>query len=138
MAITQALANSWKVEVLQGVHLASDVYKIALYTNAATLNKSTKVYSATNEVVGAGYVAGGMSLVGFNVTLDTDTAILDWTTDPVWVAATITARGALIYNSTRANKAVAILDSGADIASTAGNFIVRLPDPTAAEGLIRI
>ena len=138
MAISQALANSYKTQALQGVHLAADVYKIALFTSAAALSKATTVYAATNEVVGAGYVAGGMALVGFSVTLDTDTAILDWTTDPVWAAATITARGALIYNSTRADKAVAVLDFGADVASTAGNFTVTLPAPTAAAGLIRI
>jgi len=138
MAITQALTRSYKQEILGGTHLAADVYKIALYTSAAALDKNTTAYSATNEVVGAGYSAGGMAIAGFNVTIDTDTAILDWTTDPVWAAATITARGALIYNSTRANKAVAVLDFGADIISTAGNFTVVLPAPTAAAGLIRI
>ena len=138
MPITAAVANSFKTQILQGIHLAADVYNIALYVAAATLSKATTVYSATNEVVGAGYVAGGMALVGFSVTLDTDTGILDWTTDPVWAAATITARGALIYNVTRANKAVAVLDFGGDIVSTAGNFTVALPAPTAAAGLVRI
>jgi hypothetical protein len=138
MAITQALCNSYKQEIFKGVHLDTDAYKIALFLSAATLNKGTTVYAATNEASGAGYTAGGMALAGFNVTLDTDTAILDWTTDPVWAAASITARGALIYNSTRGNKAVAVLDFGSDIISTAGNFTVTLPAPTAAAGLIRI
>jgi hypothetical protein len=138
MAITAAATNSFKQEILQGIHLAADVYKIALYVSAASLSKSTTVYSATNEVVGAGYVAGGTTLVGFTVTLDTDTAILDWTTDPTWPAATITARGALIYNSTRSNKSVGVLDFLGDITSTNGLFTVTLPAPTAAAGLVRI
>jgi len=138
-AITQALANSFKQELLAMTpHTAADVYKIALYTSTATLSKATTAYSATNEVVGAGYTAGGQTLVGFTVTLDTDTAILDWTTDPIWPAATITARGALIYNSSRSNKAVAVLDFGADITSTNDNFKVTLPAPAAATGLVRI
>lgn len=139
MAITAAVCNSFKNELLAMTpHVAGDAYKIALYTSAATLSKATTAYSATNEVVGAGYTAAGLTLVGFTVTLDTDTAILDWTTDPVWAAATITARGALIYNSTRSNKAVAILDFGGDIVSTNGNFTVVLPAPVAATGLVRI
>lgn len=119
-------------------HTAADTYKIALYTSAATLSKTTTAYSATNEVVGTGYTAGGATLSGFSVTLDTDTAILDWTTDPTWPTSTITARGALIYNSTRSNKAVCVLDFGADIASTNGTFTVALPAPVAATGLWRI
>lgn len=138
MAITQALTNSYKQEILQGIHLAADTYKIALFTSAATLSKATTAYGTSNEVVGAGYSAGGMALAGFAVSLDTDTAILDFGTDPVWAAATITARGALIYNSSRADKAVAVLDFGSDIISTAGNFTVQLPAATAAAGLIRI
>lgn len=138
MAITQAFCNSYKLEILQGVHEAADTYKIALYVSAATLNKSTTVYAATNEVVGTGYTVGGATLSGFSVTLDTDTAMLDWTTDPTWPAATITARGALIYNSTQGNKAVAVLDFGSDITSTNGTFTVQLPAPAAATGLIRV
>jgi hypothetical protein len=138
MAITAALCNSFKQECLAMTpHTAADTYKIALYTSTATLNKSTTAYAATNEVAGAGYTATGAALSGFSVTLDTDTAILDWTTDPTWPAATITARGALIYNSSRSNKAVAVLDFGADIASTNGTFTVQLPAPTAAAGIIR-
>jgi hypothetical protein len=139
MAITAAAANSFKNELLAMTpHTAADVYKIALFTSAAALSKATTVYAATKEVVGAGYAAGGIALVGFTVTLDTDTAILDWTTDPVWPAATITARGALIYNSSRSNKAVAVLDFGSDITSTAGTFTIVFPAATAAAGLVRI
>lgn len=138
MAITQAFCNSFKQEVLQGVHVSTDVYKIALYTSVATLSKSTTAYSATNEVSGAGYTAGGATLSGFTTGLDTDTAYIDWTTDPSWPAATITARGALIYNSTRSNKAVAVLDFGSDIVSTNGTFSATLPAAAAATALIRI
>jgi len=139
MAIQAAICNSYKKEVLDGVHLAADAYKIALFTSAATLSKSTTAYAATNEVAnGNGYTTGGATLAGFTTALDTDTAVLDWTTDPTWPAATITARGALIYNSTRSNKAVAVLDFGADIASTNGTFTVTFPAATAAAGLVRI
>ena len=93
---------------------------------------------ATNEASGTGYTAGGQALSGFNITLDSDTAILDFTSDPAWSSATITARGALIYNSSKSNKAVCVLDFGSDIASTNGTFTVQLPAPAAATGLIRI
>lgn len=138
MAITAALCNSFKQEILQGVHLAADTYKMALYTSAATLNKTTTAYAATNEASGTGYTAGGQALSGFSVTLDGDTAILDWTTNPQWPAATITAAGALIYNASRSDKAVAVLDFGGGITSTNGAFTVLLPAPAAATGLIRI
>lgn len=140
MAITASVTNSFKQELLAMTpHTASDVFKLALYTSAATLSKSTTAYSATNEVAASGsYSAGGITLVGFTVTLDTDTAILDWTTDPTATTATITARGGLIYNSSRSNKAVAVIDFGADITSTAGTFTVAFPAATAAAGLVRI
>lgn len=137
MAITAALCNSYKQEILQGVHEAGDTYKIALFTSSATLSKATTAYSATNESSGTGYTAGGATLTGFAVTLDADTAILDFA-DAAWPTSTITARGALIYNSSQSNKAVAVLDFGADITSTAGTFTVTMPAPAAATGLIRI
>ena len=93
MATTAAICNSFKQELLAMTpHTAADTYKIALYTDAAaTLNKSTTAYTATGEITGTGYTAGGMNLAGFSVTLDTDTAVLDWTTDQAWTTATITA-----------------------------------------------
>ena len=138
MAIVTAVCNSFKKEILEGVHEAADVYKIALYTSAATLNKSTTAYSATNEVAGTGYTAGGATLSGYTTALDTDTAYIDWTVDPTWAASTITARGALIYNSTQANKAVATYDFGSDITSTAGTFTVTLPAAAAATATVRV
>lgn len=138
MAITQALCNVFKRDILDGVHLPGHTYKIALYTSSATLGASTTAYSATNEVSGTGYSAGGMSLSGRAVTLDTGVGIMDFT-DPVWSGATITARGALIYNDSVVGKpAIAVLDFGSDITSTNGNFTVDLPAGAAATSLIRI
>ena len=82
--------------------------------------------------------AGGQTLSGFSVTTSGTTAILDFTTDPSWANATITARGALIYNSSKANKAVYVLDFGSDISSTNGAFTVTFPTPDATNGLIRL
>lgn len=137
MAITQAVATSFKAEILQGIHDSADTYKIALYTSAATLGASTTAYSATNEVVGTGYTAGGTTLTGYSVTTSGTTAILDFA-DASWPSATITARGALIYNSSKANKAVYVLDFGSDISSTNGTFAITMPTPDAANGLIRL
>ena len=138
MAILQAIATSFKAEILQGIHDSADTYKIALYTSAATLGATTTEYSATNEVSGTGYTAGGQVLSGFNVTTSGITAILDFTTDPSWANATITARGALIYNSSKTNKAVYVLDFGSDISSTNGVFTVTFPTPDAVSALIRL
>ena len=138
MAITQAIPTSFKAEILQGIHDSADTYKMALYTSVATLGASTTAYSATNEVVGTGYTLGGTTLSGFNVTTSGTTAILDFATDPSWDNASITARGALIYNSSKSNKAVYVLDFGSDITSTNGTFAVTLPAPDATNGLIRI
>lgn len=137
MSIIKSLATSFKAEILQGIHDAADTYKIALYTSDATLGASTTEYSTTNEISGVGYVAGGIALSGFNVTTSGTTAILDFN-DPVWTNATITARGALIYNSSKSNKAVYILDFGSDIISTSGDFTIIFPTPNADDGLIRL
>jgi hypothetical protein len=135
--MTQATCNSFKAEVLQGIHQTSDVYKIALYTAASTLDASATVYDATNEVVGTGYSAGGIALSGFTVGASGSTAWIDFA-DPAWPASTITARGALIYNSTRGNKAVQVLDFGGNYVSTAGTFTILMPTPDATNALIRL
>jgi hypothetical protein len=137
MAITQALCNSYKQEILKGVHNDTDTYKIALFTSAASLDKTTTAYATTNEITGTGYTAGGVTLAGFTVSITSDTAYLDFSTDPSWASASLTARGALIYNSTQGNKAVAVLDFGADFTSTNGTFTVVLPAP-GATALVRI
>lgn len=139
MAITQCMVTSFKAEVLQGTHdLDTDVIKLALYTSAATLDASTTVYSSTNEVSASGsYTAGGGTLTGAAITTSGTTAIVDFS-DITFTSATITARGALIYNSSKSDKAIAVLDFGSDKTSTAGNFTVQFPAATSSDAIIRI
>ncbi len=138
MAITSAVCNSFKQELFGGMHdLDTDVIKIALYTNAATLGASTTAYSTTNEVVGAGYTAGGNTLSGAAISLDGSVAIVDFS-DTTWSSSTITARGALIYNSSKSNKAIAAVDFGGDKISTSGDFTVVFPAATGTNAMIRI
>lgn len=141
MAITQALANSFKQELMVGTHnftvSTGDVFKIALYTSSATLDASTTAYSATNEVSGTGYTAGGNTLTNVTPTLSSGVAITDFA-DTTWTTATITARGALIYNSSKSNKAVLILDFGSDKTATAGDFTIVFPTPDSTNAIIRI
>ena len=138
MAIVHGICDSYKQEILRGIHTDTDTYMIALYDATATLDNTTTVYTTVGEVTGTGYTAGGQALTGFSVTLSGSTAILDFTTDPVWPSATITARGALIYNASKGNRAVMVIDFGADQTSTNGNFTVQFPVPDAVNGLIRI
>lgn len=141
MAITQAMATSFKQEILVGTHNFTNstghAFKIALYTSAATLGASTTAYSATNEVSGTGYSAGGNTLVNVTPTTSGTTAFCDFN-DTTWSTATITARGALIYNSSQSNKAVAVLDFGSDKTSTAGDFTIIFPTADASNAIIRI
>jgi hypothetical protein len=104
----------------------------------ATLSKATTAYSSSGEVAaGDGYSTGGATLSGFSAALDGDVAVLDFA-DPTWAEATITARGGLIYNSSQSNKAVAVLDFGEDVTSTAETFKVTMPAATGAAGIIRL
>lgn len=138
MAISQAMCSSFKAEVLGGIHdLDTDTIKLALFTSAATLGAATTAYSTTNEVTGTNYVAGGNTLTSPVISLDGTTGICDFA-DTTWSAATITARGALIYNSSKADRAIAVLDFGSDKTSTAGDFTVVMPAPTATTALIRL
>ena len=136
MAITTAICSSYKKELFDGVHAAADTYKIALFSDAATLSAATTAYSTSNEVSGAGYSIGGKTLTGFTSGLDGTTAYLTFT-DVEWTNATITARGCLIYNSSESNKAVAVFDFGQNVVSTNGTFTVDFPG-TGAASLIRI
>jgi hypothetical protein len=143
MAISQAMCTSFKVGILDGTFDfssgTSQTFKIALYTSSATLDASTTAYSATNEVSGTGYTAGGETLtISANPTSSGTTAYLDFA-DVTWTTATITARGALIYlaNGTT-NPAVAVLDFGADKTSTAGDFTVVFPTADASAAIVRI
>ena len=138
MAITQAFCTSAKADFLGGVHdLDTDTIKIALYTSSATLGASTTAYSTTNEVTGTGYTAGGNTLTSPAISLDGTTAIVDFA-DSTWSDSTITARGALIYNASKSNKAIAVLDFGADKSSSDGAFTVVMPAAAAATAIIRI
>ena len=148
MAITQAMATSFKVEILDGIHnfgtgvirasTVADTFKIALYTSAATLDASTTAYTTSGEVVGTGYTAGGNTLtVSVVPTSSGTTAYLSFSNSS-WSTATITARGAMIYNSTQSNKCVAVLDFGSDKTSTAGTFTVVFPTADATDAIIRI
>lgn len=138
MAITQAFCNQFKVDLFAGVHQPGDTYMIALYDDAtATLDKTTTAYTATGEISGTGYVAGGAALTGFSVALTADTAHLSFD-DPEWLASTITADGALIYNASRADGALAVLKfTNAPVSSTAGTFTVDLP-AAGLSALLRI
>ena len=142
MPITQAMATSFKVELLTGTHnftnTTGDVFKLALYTSAATLDATTTAYSATNEVAtGGNYVAGGNTLVNVTPISTGTTAFTDFA-DSTWAGATITANGALIYNSSKANRAVAVLAFGGDKVSTAGDFSVIFPTADATNAIVRI
>lgn len=138
MAITSGVCNSYKREILQGVHEAGDTYVLALYTSAATLSAATTVYTSSNEVGASGtYSAGGGTLAGFSVTGAGAIARLDFDT-LVFTGATITARGALVYNSSKGNKAVAVFDFGSDIISSAGPFKLTMPSVGDASSLVRI
>lgn len=132
------MVTSFKAEILGGIQdLDTDVIKIALYTSAASLDATTTVYSTSNEVVGVGYSAGGNTLASPTISTSGTTAFVDFA-DSSWTTATITARGALIYNSSKANRAIAVLDFGSDKTSTAGTFTVQMPANNATDALIRI
>ena len=144
MAITQAIANAFKTQLLEGDHNFSnssgDVFKLALYTSDATLNSATTAYSATNEVGDSGeYSAGGGTLVNNGVAIGSGVAYVDFA-DLSFTGVTLTARGALIYNTSSAttNAAVAVLDFGADKTATSGTFTIQFPAANDTQAIIRI
>lgn len=145
MAITTAVCNSFKTELLQGTHdLDNDTIKAALIKTsmAGTYGASTTNYSDvtgnSDEASGTGYSAGGATVASVSISLDTSTAIVDFT-DPEWtITDTLSARGVILYNSSQANKAVAVYDFGADTSVTNGTFVVRLPAAAAATAVIRL
>jgi hypothetical protein len=145
MAITQAMCTSFKQELLQGVHdfrSGGDTFKLALYTSAATLGASTTDYTVTNEVSGTGYTAGGGTLTNVNPTTSGTTAFTDFA-DLTFSNATITANGALIYNTTTGGgtgttDSVVVLAFGGDKTSTAGDFTIQFPTADASNAIIRI
>jgi hypothetical protein len=142
MAITQAMCTSFKKELMEAKHnfLASggNTFKLALYTSSATLDATTTAYTATNEATGTGYTATGAALTNIDPTTSGTTAFTDFA-DLTFSTATITARGALIYNDTAAgDPSVIVLDFGADKTSTAGDFTISFPTADASNAIIRI
>ena len=144
MAVTTAVCNSFKTEVLEAEHdfgVSTQVYKIALYLTGATINKSTTSYGTTQESSGTNYAAGGKKLAVASqlVTLETDTACVDFG-NVSWQTATITAKGAVIYNfsSSTKKKAVCVLNFGGNKTSTAGTFTVQFPAVTDTQAILRI
>ena len=137
MAITQAMATSFKSEILQeGHNLASDTIKIALYTSSANLGAATTAYTTSNEISGTGYSAGGVTLTSTTVSTSGTTAFFD-ADDPTWTSASFTARGALIYNSTNSDKAIAVLNFGGDFTVSSGTFRIVFP-AAGTSAIVRI
>ena len=150
MAISQTLATSFKVEILDGIHnfgvgvirasTAADTFKIALYSTLATINDTTTVYTTQDEVTGTGYTAGGNTLVISQVPTSTSTETTAWLNfdNSSWTSASFSADGALIYNSTQGNKAVAVLNFGSTKTTANQTFTVTFPASTSDAAIIRI
>jgi O-acetylhomoserine/O-acetylserine sulfhydrylase-like pyridoxal-dependent enzyme len=142
MAITQVLTDTFKQDCLDGAQNlgnGGNTLKIALYTSSASLGATTSAYSTTNEVSGTGYTAGGVTLSSQAVAYDSSNNVAYFdAADPSWSSATITARGALIYNNTKSNASIAVLDFGSDFSSSNGTFQVQFPSAAHNTALIRI
>ena len=141
MAISSAITTSFKQELLVATHnftaSSGDTFKLALYTSSATLGATTTAYVTTGQVSGTNYTAGGANLTSVTPTTSGTTAVCDFA-DLTFGTATITSRGALLYNSSKSNKAVAAIDFGGDKTSTAGDFTIVFPSPTATVAIIRL
>ena len=144
MAISSAICNSFKQEILVATHdftsSTGDTFKLALYTSSATLGASTTAYAATNEITntaGSAYSAGGQDLTSTTPVLDSSTAVCDFN-DISWTSASFTANGCLIYNSSKSNKAVCAIAFGSDKTVTTGTFTIQFPTADASDAIIRI
>ena len=144
MAITSAVCTSFKQEILVGTHnftaTTGNTFKIALYTSSATLGAGTTAYSTTNEITnssGTAYTAGGATLTSVTPTTDSTTAVCDFA-DVSFSSASFTANGALIYNDTQSDKAVAVIAFGGDKTVTSGTFTIQFPTADATNAIIRI
>lgn len=143
MAITQAMCTSFKSELMSALHdfdnPGGNTFKIALYTSSASLDATTTAYTTSNEVSSSGtnYTAGGNTLTSVSPTTSGTTAFVDFA-DTTWASSTITARGALIYNSTNSNRAVCVLDFGTDKSSSSGDFTIVFPTANSTSAIIRI
>ena len=144
MAISSAICNSFKQEILVATHdftsSTGDTFKLALYTSSATLGASTTAYADTNEITntaGSAYSAGGQDLTSTTPVLDSSTAVCDFN-DISWTSASFTANGCLIYNSSKSNKAVCAIAFGSDKTVTTGTFTIQFPTADASDAIIRI
>ena len=142
MAITSAICNSFKTEILTGTHnftaSSGNTFNLALSTSDATLNKSTTAYTTSNEVSGSGYTAKGNALTSTTPALSTDTAVCDFA-DTSFTSASFTARGCLIFNdSASGDPAVCAIDFGSDKTVTSGTFTIQFPTADASNAIIRI
>jgi hypothetical protein len=141
MAISSAICTSFKQELLVGTHnftnSTGNSFKLALYTSAASLGAATTAYVTTGQATGTNYTAGGSALTNVTPFATGTTAVCDFN-DLTFSTATITARGCLIYNDTNADKAVCSIDFGGDKTSTAGDFTIVFPTPTATGAIIRL
>ena len=143
MAITSAICNSFKTEILKAVHnftaSSGNTFNLALYTSSATLNKSTTAYTTSNEVAnGNGYTTKGNALTSVTPALSTDTACCDFS-DTSFTSASFTARGCLIFNdSASGDPAVCAIDFGADKTVTSGTFTIQFPAQTAGNAIVQI
>jgi hypothetical protein len=144
MAITSAICTSFKQELLVGTHnftaTTGNTFKIALYTSSATLGAGTTAFSTTNEITnssGTAYTSGGASLTSVTPTTDSTTAVCDFA-DVSFTSASFTANGALIYNSSQSNKAVAVIAFGGDKTVSSGTFTIQFPTADATNAIIRL
>jgi hypothetical protein len=141
MAISSAIPTSFKQELLVGTHnftaTSGNSFKLALYTSSATLGATTTAFTTTGQASGTNYTSGGATLTSVTPTTSGTTALVDFA-DLVFGTATITARGAMIYNDTQSDKAVAVIDFGGDKTSTAGNFTIVFPAANATAAIIRL
>ena len=142
MAITQAVPNTFKQQLLQGGHnftaATGNVFKLALYTSAATLSSATTIYTSTNEVANTGqYVTGGGVLTNVSPLVSSGVAFIDFA-DISFTGVTLTAAGALIYNTSATNKAVAVLSFGGDKTATSGVFTIQFPAATTSAAILTI
>ena len=140
MTIQQGLTTSFKLDMLRGTqNVASDTLKMALYTAFADINDNTTTYSPTNEVTGGSYAAGGQALSNVTINSTSNGIVYVSFSNVVWNSVQFTARGALIYNATRSNASIAVLDFGSDKTQTGNNtFSVLLPPDTSSSALIQI
>ena len=142
MAITSAICNSFKTEILTGTHnftaSSGNTFNLALYTSSATLGAGTTAYTTSNEVSGTGYTAKGNALTSVTPTLDSSTAVCDFA-DTSFTSASFTARGCLIFNDSHSSDAaVCAIDFGADKTVTSGTFTIQFPAADASNAIIRI